>query len=63
MGTNILQIELKIMSREEKSSNDPSPLLKRKRRKVKVDPKLGGKWKVKEKSFSPLPTFSPTNFT
>ncbi len=25
--------------------------------------KLGGQWKVKEKSFSPLPTFSPTNFT
>jgi hypothetical protein len=23
----------------------------------------GGQWKVKEKSFSPLPTFSPTNFT
>jgi hypothetical protein len=25
--------------------------------------KLGGQWKVKEKSFSFLPTFSPTNFT
>jgi hypothetical protein len=22
----------------------------------------GGQWKVKEKSFSPLPTFSPTNY-
>ncbi len=25
--------------------------------------KLSGQWKVKEKSFSLLPTFSPTNFT
>jgi hypothetical protein len=24
---------------------------------------FGGQWKEKEKSFSPLPTFSPTNFT
>jgi hypothetical protein len=24
--------------------------------------KLGGQWKVKEKSFSPLFTFSPTKF-
>jgi hypothetical protein len=24
---------------------------------------LGGQWKVKEKFFSPLPTFPPTNFT
>jgi hypothetical protein len=24
---------------------------------------LGGQWKVKKKSLSPLPTFSPTNFT
>jgi hypothetical protein len=30
------------MSRDEKSSNDPSPPSKIKRRKVKVDPKLGG---------------------
>jgi hypothetical protein len=53
-------------------------LLKRRRRKVKVDPKLGGQrkekekenvpmlggqWKVKEKSFSPLFIFPLTNFT
>jgi hypothetical protein len=24
---------------------------------------LGGPWKVKDKFFSPLPTFPPTNFT
>jgi hypothetical protein len=24
---------------------------------------LGGQWKVKEKFFSPLPIFPPTNFT
>jgi len=40
-------------------------LLKRKRRKVKVDPKLGGQWREKEGegSFLPLPTFPPNNFT
>jgi hypothetical protein len=49
-------------------------LLKRRRREVKVDPKLddqwkekeqflllGGQWNVKKKPFSPLPTFPPTN--
>jgi hypothetical protein len=45
VGTSILKIELKIM--------DPPMiqvrLLKRKRREVKVDPKLGGQWKEKEK--------------
>jgi hypothetical protein len=40
---------MKTMSEEERSSNDPSPLFKRRRRKVKVDPKLGGQWKEKEK--------------
>jgi hypothetical protein len=29
-------------------------LLKRRRRKVKVDPKFGGQWNVKEKHFFPL---------
>jgi hypothetical protein len=36
------RFELKIMSGKEKAPNDPSCLLKRKRREVKVDPKLGG---------------------
>ncbi len=34
------------MSRKESAPNDPSRLLKRKRREVKVDPKLGGQWNV-----------------
>jgi hypothetical protein len=45
-------------------------LLKRRRRDVKVDPKLGGQWNVpslmangmwRKNTFSPLPTFPPTN--
>jgi hypothetical protein len=36
-------------------------LLKRRRKDVKVDPKLGGKLNVKEKHFSLLLTFPPTN--
>ncbi len=48
-GTNILQIKLKIMSEEKKIPMIRVRLLKRKRKKVKVDPKFGGQWKVKEK--------------
>jgi hypothetical protein len=40
------KFELKIMSGKEKTPNDPSRLLKKKRREVKVDPKFGGEWKV-----------------
>jgi hypothetical protein len=36
-------------SEARESSHDSNPLFKRRRRKVKVDPKLGGQWKVKEK--------------
>jgi hypothetical protein len=32
-------------------------LLKRRRSEVKVDPKLGGQWNVKEKPFSPFHFF------
>jgi hypothetical protein len=38
-------------------------LLKRRRRKVKVDPKLGGQWKVKEKTLFTSSIFPPTTFT
>jgi hypothetical protein len=34
------------MSGKEKAPNDLSRLLKRKRKEVKVDPKLGGQWNV-----------------
>jgi hypothetical protein len=50
VGTSILKIELKIMSREkERPPIIRVRLLKKKRRKVKVDPKFGGQWKEKEK--------------
>jgi hypothetical protein len=49
VGTSIFKIELKIMSREEEASMIRIRFLNRKRRKVKVDPKLGGQWKEKEK--------------
>jgi hypothetical protein len=38
-------------------------LLKRRRKEVKVDPKLGGQWKVKEKHLFTSSHFPPTNFT
>ncbi len=73
---NIFLIKLKIMFGEEESSNDPSPPSKEKKKEGEGRSKtwwpmegegkgslLGGQWKVKEKFFSPLPTFSPTNFT
>jgi hypothetical protein len=31
---------------KERAPNDPSHLLKKRRREVKVDPKLGGQWNV-----------------
>jgi len=40
------RFELKIMSGKEKAPNDPSHLLKRKKREVKVDPKFSGQWNV-----------------
>jgi len=60
VGTNILKIELKIVSREkEKPPIIRVRLLKRRRRKVKVDPKLGGQWKEKEKVFFYIFPLSP----
>ncbi len=50
VGISILKIKLKIMSRErEKPPIIRIRFLKKRRRKVKVDPKLGGQWKEKEK--------------
>ncbi len=49
VGTSIFKIELKIMFGEERSPMIQVHLLKRRKRKVKVDPKLGGQWKEKEK--------------
>jgi hypothetical protein len=37
--------------------------LKKRRREVKEDPKLGGQWKVKEKLVFGSSHFPPTNFT
>jgi hypothetical protein len=50
VGTNILKIENENYLRgKERVPLIPIPLFKRRRRKVKVDPKLGGQWKEKEK--------------
>jgi hypothetical protein len=58
--TSILKIELKIMFREKKETSIIRVrLLKRRRRKVKVDPKLGGQWKEKEKVVFYLFPLSP----
>jgi hypothetical protein len=60
VGTSILKIELKIMFGEkEKASIIQVRLLKRRKRKVKVDPKLGGRWKEKEKVLFYLFPLSP----
>jgi hypothetical protein len=37
-------------------------LLKRRRKEVKVDPKLGGQWKVKEKHLFTFSHFPPNKF-
>jgi hypothetical protein len=100
VGTSILKIQLKIMSREERSFNDPSSPFQGKEKEGEgrskawrsmegeeegshvwwpmegegegegshawrpmESSKLGGQWKVKEKSFSPLLTFPLTKFT
>ncbi len=47
MGISILKIELKIMFGEEIIPMIRIRLLKRRRRKVKVDLKFGGQWKEK----------------
>jgi hypothetical protein len=58
--TNIFKIELKIMSGgKEEALIIRVRLLKRRRRKVKVDPKLGGQWKEKEKVFFYFFSLSP----
>jgi hypothetical protein len=58
------------MSGERKPPNDPSSSFKEKEKggegRFKAwwpmeCSKLGGQWNVKEKPFSPLPTFPPTN--
>jgi hypothetical protein len=50
VGINIIKIELKIMSGGKvKALIIRVRLLKRRRKKMKVDPKLGGQWKEKEK--------------
>jgi hypothetical protein len=38
-------------------------LLKRRKREVKVDSKLGGQWKVNKKHLFTFSIFPPTNFT
>jgi hypothetical protein len=63
VGTSIFKIELKIMSGEKKEALIIRVrLLKRRRRKVKVDPKLGGQWKEKEKVFFYFFSLSPKQF-
>jgi hypothetical protein len=50
VGISIIKIELKIMSGGKvKALIIRVRLLKRRRKKMKVDPKLGGQWKEKEK--------------
>jgi hypothetical protein len=50
LSKQIFKTELKVMSREKRElSMIQVRLLKRRRREVKVDPKLGGQWKEKEK--------------
>ncbi len=50
VGTNILKIELKIMSRERESPQwSKSTFLKQRKKIMKVDSKLGGQRKEKEK--------------
>jgi hypothetical protein len=49
MGTSVLKIELKLCPGKERAPMIRIRLLKSRRRKVKVDPKLGGQWKEREK--------------
>jgi hypothetical protein len=53
---------LEVISPKEKERTHPNirvRLLKRRKRKVKVDPKLGGQWKEEEKVLFYLFHFSP----
>ncbi len=45
----VFKIAWKLLSKQERAPMIRILLFKRRRRKVKVDPKLGGQWKVKEK--------------
>jgi hypothetical protein len=49
VGTNIFKIELKIMSGERKSSNDPNPPFKNKEKEGEGRSKVGGQRKEREK--------------
>jgi hypothetical protein len=65
VGTSIIKIKLKIMSREkEEVLIIRIRLLKRRGRKVKVHSLFGGQWKEKEKVlFYLFPLFPLSNFT
>jgi hypothetical protein len=68
----VFEIDLKLCPGKEKVPNDPNPHFKEKEKGGEGRSKawwpmegsmLGGQWKVKENTFSPLPIFPPTNFT
>jgi hypothetical protein len=52
VGTSIFKIELKIMSRERKNSNDPSLLFKEKEKEGEGRSKVGGQRKEKRRFFA-----------
>jgi len=54
---------MKIILEAKRPPNHPNPPFKKKEKGVKVDPKLGGQWKVKEKHFFTSSIFPPTTFT
>jgi hypothetical protein len=64
VGTNIFKISIENYVR---GKREPTMiqvhLLKKKRREVKVDPKFGGQWKMKEKHLFTSSHFPPNNFT
>jgi hypothetical protein len=63
VGTSIVKIELKIMSGEEETSNDPNPPFKEKEKEGEDRSKAW--WPMEgegEGSFPPLPTFPSSNF-
>jgi hypothetical protein len=63
VGTSILKIRIEIVSWEKKRPNHPSPLLKRRRREVKVGPKFGGQWNGRRKKHLFTSShFPPNNF-
>jgi hypothetical protein len=72
VGINIFKIELKMMSEEKETSNDPSPPFQEKEKEGEGKSKtwwpkegegegslLGGQWKKKEKVFFHLSSLSP----